>query len=235
VHEALDELETFRELLADLLGARVAHRFLELTLELGKVARLQDRLDRFTAHAGDEVAFAVLVERFAILGFREELAALERGLARIDDDVVLVVDHALELAAAHVEHEADARRHALVEPDVRHGHGQFDVAHALAANAGEGHFDTAAIADDALVLDALVLSAGAFPVTGRTEDTLAEETALLRLEGTVVDRFRILYFTMAPRADRIGSSHGNRHLVEADGTFLAEDFANVRFDYVHIK
>ena len=89
---------------------------------------------------------------------------MQRRLARIDDDVVLVIDDALELARAHVEHQAEARRHALVEPDVRDRHGQFDVAHALAAHARQRHFDAATIADDALVLDALVLSAGAFPV-----------------------------------------------------------------------
>ena len=89
---------------------------------------------------------------------------LQRRLARIDDDVILVIDDALELAGGHVEHEADARRHAFEEPDVRDRHGQFDVAHAFAAHARERHFDAATIADDALVLDALVFSAGAFPV-----------------------------------------------------------------------
>jgi len=49
----------------------------------------------------------------------------------------------------------------LREPDVRHGHGHLDVAHALATDAGDGHFDAATIADDVLVFDALVFSAGA--------------------------------------------------------------------------
>ena len=60
---------------------------------------------------------------------------LQRGLAGIDDDVILVIDDALQLPGAHVEHQAQAGGHALVEPDVRDGHGQFDVAHALAAHA----------------------------------------------------------------------------------------------------
>ena len=101
--------------------------------------------------------------------------------------------------ARHVEHQAEARRHALVEPDVRDRHGQFDVAHALAAHARQRHFDAATVADDALVLDALVLSAGAFPVARRTEDALAEQAALFRLERAVVDRFRILDLALAPR------------------------------------
>jgi hypothetical protein len=103
-------------------------------------------------------------------------------LPGLGDDVVLVVDHALELAGAHVEHQADARGHALVEPDVGNRHGQLDVAHALAADAGEGDFDAAAVADDALVLDALVFAAGALPVAGGSEDPLAEEAAFSGLK-----------------------------------------------------
>ena len=139
------------------------------------------------------------------------------------------------MTAAHVEHKADARGHALVEPDVGDGHGQLDVAHALAAHAGEGHLDAAAVADDALVLDALVLAAGAFPIPGGTENALAEETTFFRLEGPVIDRLGILYLAMAPLADGIRGGDGNRDLVEADGAFLAENFANVRFDYVHVS
>ena len=101
-------------------------------------------------------------------------------------------------AARHVEHEADARRHALVEPDVRDRHGQLDVAHALAAHAARVTSTPQRSQIDALVLDALVLSAGALPVAGRTEDALAEEAALFRLERAVVDRLGILDFALAP-------------------------------------
>jgi hypothetical protein len=48
------------------------------------------------------------------------------------------------------------------------------MTHALATDAGEGYFDAAAVADNALVFDALVFSAGALPIPGRTEDALAE-------------------------------------------------------------
>src|SRR3712207_7868927 len=46
-------------------------------------------------------------------------------------------------------------------PDVDDRRGQVDVAHALAADAGVRHLHAAAVADDALVLRALVLSARA--------------------------------------------------------------------------
>jgi hypothetical protein len=74
------------------------------------------------------------------------------------------------------------------------GNGEFDVAHALAANAGEGNFDAAAIADDAAMLDALILSAGAFPVFDRAENAFAEETALFGFEGAVIDGLGVFEF-----------------------------------------
>jgi hypothetical protein len=66
------------------------------------------------------------------------------------------------------------------------------VAHALTAHLGPRDLDAAALADDALVADALVLAAVALPVLGRTEDALAEEAVLLRLERAVVDRLRLV-------------------------------------------
>ena len=174
VDEALDDLEALRELFLDLLRLGRAHLLLELDdggLHVGLRERIADGLG---AHLGDEGVVTVLVERLAVLGVGEELLHLERGLARVDDHEVLVVDHALERAGGHVEEEAEAARHALEEPDVRDRHGQLDVAHALAAHAGDRHLDAAAIADDVLVFDAFVFSAGAFVVAHRAEDLLAE-------------------------------------------------------------
>ena len=101
----------------------------------------------------------------------------------------------------HVQRQADARGHALEKPDVADRHGQFDVAHALAADAGERHLDAATVADDAAMLDALVFAAGAFPVLDGAENAFAEKAALFRLERAVVDRLRILDFALAPGTD----------------------------------
>src|SRR4029077_18195536 len=79
------------------------------------------------------------------------------------------------------------RRQRLEEPDVRHGHLELDVTHALAAHLGQGHFDAAPVADDATVADALVLAAVALPVFHGAEDALAEQAVALRLEGPVID------------------------------------------------
>ena len=104
------------------------------------------------------------------------------------DDRCCEVEDLLELLGSHVEQVPDAARDALEEPDVADRSGEVDVAHALTAHLGPRHLDAAALADDALVADALVLAAVALPVLGRTEDALAEEAVLLRLERAVVDR-----------------------------------------------
>src|SRR5207253_3594001 len=111
------------------------------------------------------------------------------------------VQDLLELARSDVEEVADAARHALEEPDVRDGRGQVDVAHALAAHLLPRHLDAAALADDALVPNPLVLAAVALPVLRRTEDALAEQTVTLRLERAVVDRLRLRDLARRPVAD----------------------------------
>ncbi len=69
VGEALNELQPFGEFLADLFAPGVAHRLLDLLVELREVALRQKGLDCFRAHAGYEI-LAVLLDRLAILGFR---------------------------------------------------------------------------------------------------------------------------------------------------------------------
>ena len=153
----------------------------------------------------------------------------------ICDDVIFVVDHALKLTCAHVEHQADAGRHALIEPDVGNRNSKFDVAHALATDAAEGNFDTAAVANHAFVFDALVFTASTFPVTGWSENALTEETAFFWLEGPVVNGFRIFHFTFRPTPDDFRGCYGDGNLIEGFWTFVhAKDFAKVIVD-THIR
>jgi hypothetical protein len=107
--------------------------------------------------------------------------------ARLGDDVGFEIEHALKLLQLHVEQQADAARQRLQEPDVRDRRGQLDMAHALAADLGDGHLDAALLADDALILHALVLAAQALIVLDRTEDARAEQAVALGLERAVVD------------------------------------------------
>src|SRR6266513_1490434 len=54
--------------------------------------------------------------------------------------------------------------------------------------------------------DALVLAAGALPILGGTEDTLAEQAVFFRLERAVVDGLGLLHLTAAPLTDAFGRS-----------------------------
>jgi hypothetical protein len=207
-------LQALRELLLDLLRAGGAHRLVELGDDGLHVDLREHVADGLGAHLGGEGIGAVLVDGLLVLGLGEELLELKRRLARVGHHVVLVVDDALERAGGHVEEQAEAARHALEEPDVRDRHRELDVAHALAPDAGDGHLDAAAIADDILVLDAFVFAAGALVVTHRAEDLLAEKTTRLGLEGAVIDGLGVLDLTLRPRADGFRRGDGDRNIVE---------------------
>ena len=104
--ERFDDFEAL-----DRLDALLARRFLEFVaqvfLKLAQVQIAQQLADRFRAHAGFE-AVAELLARFAILLLGEDLALVERRVARIGDDVGGEIDHLLELPRRHVEQDADA-------------------------------------------------------------------------------------------------------------------------------
>jgi hypothetical protein len=97
---------------------------------------------------------------------------------------------------------------------VRDRRGQLDVPHPLAPHLGPSDLDAAALADDALEPDALVLAAVALPVPGRAEDLLAEEPVLFRLEGAVVDGFRLLHLAVRPLPDVLGGGKADAEVVE---------------------
>src|SRR5262249_12142768 len=86
------------------------------------------------------------------------------------------------------------------------------------------HFDAALLADNALVLHALVLAAQALIVLHRPEDAGAEQPVTLRLEGAIVDGFRLLDLAMAPAQDLVRRGQRNLDAVKG-GDFLrrAED------------
>ncbi len=171
----------------------------QVCLELLEVEALEQFADRFGADHGGEGVLAVLVLRLEVLVFRQELTVLERGQARLEHDVVFEVQDALEILQRHVEQQADARRQRLQEPDVRDRRGELDVAHALAPDARQRHFDRALFADDALVLHALVLAAQALVILDRPEDAGAEQAVALGLEGAVVDGLRLFDLAVGPR------------------------------------
>ena len=66
------------------------------------------------------------------------------------------------------------------------------MAHALTPDIGQRNLDAALLADDALVLHALVFAAQALVVLHRAEYPRTEQAVALRLKGTIVDRLRLL-------------------------------------------
>src|SRR5439155_10697084 len=96
----------------------------------------------------------------------------------------------------------------------RDGRGEIDVAHPLTPDLLPRHLDAAALADDALVADALVLAAVALPVLRRTEDALAEEPVALGLQGAVVDRLRLRDLAGRPVANLLARREPDTDRVE---------------------
>ncbi len=118
---------------------------------------------------------------------------------------------------------------------MRNRHGQFNMAHAFAAHARESDLDTTTVADDAAMLDALILSARAFPILHRTENTLAEKAAFLRLECSVVDGLRVLHFTLGPGPNRFGRSDRNGDVFDLINLIQTKQLAGGFFGSNHIQ
>ena len=132
---------------------------------------------------------------------RARQVAVTRVLVDLGDHVRREVDDLLEVLRRQVEQVAQPAGDALEVPDVRDRRGELDVAHPLTTHLGAGDLDAAALADDALEADPLVLAAVALPVPGRTEDLLAEQPVLLGLEGAVVDGLGLLDLAVGPLPD----------------------------------
>src|SRR4051812_49373680 len=156
----------------------------------------------------------VLFARLAILLFIQELVLLELGLSRIDDDIGLEVEDALEIAERDIEQMADAARESLEEPHVADRRRERDVSEALTPDLRLGDLDAALVADHAAVLHALVLAAQALPVGDRAEDLRAEQAIAFRLEGPVVDRLGLGHLAVRPRHDLVGRRQADADRVE---------------------
>src|SRR5215210_1213732 len=88
------------------------------------------------------------------------------------------------------------------------------MAHALAPHAAERHLDRALLADDALVLHALVLAAQALVILDRPENARAEQAVALGLEGAIIDGLRLLDLAVRPRENLLRARDRNPDLVE---------------------
>ena len=212
--EGLDHFQPLGQLLGLELGGRLGDLDAEIGGDLLQIEAFEQFADGFGADRGGEGILAEILLRLQIILFREELERLERGQPRLEHDVVLEIENALEVLQRHVEQEADARRQRLQEPDMRDRRGELDMAHALAPDLGERHLDAALLADDALVLHALVLAAQALVILHRAEDARAEQPVALRLEGAIVDRLGLLDLPIRPGQNLLRTRNADADLVE---------------------
>src|SRR5690606_4876939 len=215
----VDDLEPLQLLLLAVLaglrrdlGAQVLRQPVDaapvLVALLARVVRrvelLEQRADRLRADLRAELRvpfLAGLDAQLVVLVLVQELLVAQVLATWIGDHVARVVDHLLQVTERHAEEVAHLARQRLEEPDVRHGHGQLDVAHALAADLRERDLDAALVADVATEADALELPAVALPVLDGAEDPLAEEAIPLRLERPVVDGLRLGDLAVRPAPD----------------------------------
>ncbi len=190
--EGIEDAQTL-----EVVGALLLREWLTQHLALKEIIFVginatQQFLDGFTADEGDELARIFIVhvaffrtqagEHFEILIFCQQVLRLEAGGTRLDHDVGFVIDDPFDVLGRHADHTGDLARERAKEPDVDDRYGQHDVTHTFAAHALLRDLDAAAVADNAFVADTLVLTAGAFPVTDRAEDLLAEQTVFFRTE-----------------------------------------------------
>ncbi len=206
--EPFNHLHALGDFLAVLLGARVLHFLFEVRHQFIKVDLAKKLTHSLRAHLRLE-AIIVLFLRVRVFRVRQNLAFLERRVARLNNHPVLIIKDAFKLVRRLIEQQAHARRRALEEPNVAHWHRKFNVAHALTAHRSKRHFYTATVANNAFVLNLLELAACAFPVLRRTENLFAEQTFLLRTVRAIVNRFRILDLTVRPTTDRLRRSELN--------------------------
>ncbi len=173
---------------------------------------LAERAEAFLLEFADVRHDELLLVFDCLADVRQEL--LDPLVVDVDDDEGGEVDDLLEEPRRDVEDQREGRGDALEVPDVADRRGQFDVAHALAADLAARDLDAAALARDAAVLDLLVATAGTFEVLDRSEDALAKETVPLGLERAVVDGFGFLDFSPRPAQDVFGAGDSNFELVE---------------------
>ena len=114
--EGFHHLQALGVLLDLQLGAgHVAAQALDLDVEVHLGEQL---LHALGAHQRDELVAEFGALRVIVV-FRHDAELLQRGHAGVDHHVRFEVQHALDVAQRHVEHQAQARRQRLQEPDVR--------------------------------------------------------------------------------------------------------------------
>ena len=163
-------------------------------------------------HSDAESLAAVFFAKFAIFTVGKDLFFVDFGdFARIENDMGYEVQNLFKLLRGNIRHKADTRRNAAEIPDVRYGRRKFDMSHTFATDFRFRYFDAALFADDALVTDAFIFAAVAFPVFRGPEDFLAEKSAGLGFLCSVIYRFGFKNLAVRPFPDFFRAGNTDLH------------------------
>ena len=129
----------------------------------------------------------------------------------LDDDILLVVDHLIELFGRQSEQVTDLVWQRAEVPDMSNRNNELDMSSTLTTYLFLRNLNTTTVADDTFVTDALVFTAGALIVFRRTENSLTEQAVALWLVGAVVDGLGLGHLTIGVLLDclRRGQANGN--------------------------
>ena len=205
-----------------------------------QIYRLQQIVQGFTPHLGNELVRILIVQKLVVsrkavyngiiffIGKELELFnPVLRFDTRLDYHILLIVDNRFQLLGLDAQQRPDLVRQGAEKPDMGHGHDELDMPHPFAAHLLLGHFHPASVAHDSFVTDSFVFAAMAFPVLGRTEDTLTEKAIAFRLVCTVIDRLRFGHFAMGTFQNGFGRC-------QTDGDFIEVQRNRTFFSRRHI-
>ncbi len=141
-----------------------------------------------------------------ILGVIDQIVQLQTGgrahggilIAGIEYDEVDKVQNFFKRTGADIQKQTHTAGDAFEIPDVGDRGGQFNVTHTLTAYLCAGNLYAALVTDLVLVLifDTLVLSAGALPVLGRSENAFAVKAVSFGTKRTIVNGFGFRHFAV---------------------------------------
>ncbi len=197
----MESLHHFQPL--DDAGTLLAGGIFQLILKfhgLGlQVNGLQQLLDGLRPHAHTEL-IAKSLPGVLVLPLGQHLLIVQTGTARIQHNIGGKIQHLLQHPGGQIQNQPHAAGDALKIPDMGYRRSQLNMAHTLPAHTGLGHFHAAAVTDNALVPDLLILAAMTLPVLTGPKYFLAEQAVPLGLQSSVVDSLRLHDLAAGPFA-----------------------------------
>ena len=114
---------------------------------------------------------------------------------RLDDNIFLIVNNSIKLLCWHTEKVTNLVRKTTEIPDMSNRDNQFNMSGTLTTHLLLCYLNTTTVADNTLITDTLVLTAGTLVILCWTEYTLAEQTITFWFIGTIVDSLWLGYLT----------------------------------------